>query len=77
VKRDHLTPSPSLSRRERDRRSPLPHLPNVQTPRRGIHPPAATAARSFALVDVPENRGMESARHDRAGSPWRALSSST
>jgi hypothetical protein len=32
VKRDHLTPSPSLSQRERDRRSPLPHLPNVQTP---------------------------------------------
>jgi hypothetical protein len=33
VRRDHPTPSPSLSRRERDRRPPLPQLPNVQTPR--------------------------------------------
>jgi len=31
ARRDHLTPSPSLSRRERDRRPTLPHLPNVQT----------------------------------------------
>lgn len=28
VRRDHLIPSPSLSRRERDRRPPLPQLPN-------------------------------------------------
>jgi hypothetical protein len=29
VRRDHLTPSPSLSRRERNRRPPLPQLPTV------------------------------------------------
>jgi hypothetical protein len=37
VKRDHLTPSPSLSRR-----SPLPHLPNVQTSGTGQRPVPAT-----------------------------------
>jgi hypothetical protein len=38
VRRDHLTPSPNLSRRERDRRPPLPQLPNVQTPGTGQRP---------------------------------------
>jgi hypothetical protein len=31
VRRDHLTPSPSLSRRERNRRPPLPQLPSIQS----------------------------------------------
>ena len=39
VRRDHLTPSPSLSRRGKGPEATPSQLPNVQTPGRGIHPP--------------------------------------